>query len=663
VAATWWFQRNAKVRWAREQALPEIIRLAGDDQFDAAFRLAMEAEPYLEAEPVFQEQVRAIVRTATIASVPPGATISYRPYGRPNEAWREIGRTPVESAAIPRGMHQWKAELAGFEVAEDVGPGPFWPPRFTFRLVPAGQAPPGMVRVASSDQPFQIFIPGLDHLPEVALADYWIDRHEVTNREFKRFVDDGGYTRSEFWREPFVKDGKPIAAAVAMAMFVDATGRPGPAPWEQGTYPAGLADHPAGGVSWYEAAAYARWAGKSLPTIYHWSRAADQRLSADVVPASNFGGKEVLPVDRAGGANRAGASGMAGNVKEWVWNAAGARRYILGGGWNEPVYMFTDVDAQSPLSRLPAYGFRCVKIDRPEDLAQNLVADVTVPSRDLRRIVPPSEAVFREWKSIYSFDHGSLNARVDATDDTSPEWRMEKVSYAAAYGDERITAYLFLPKNAAPPYQTVVYFPGSGVISRRTNPAVNDFERVNYIMRSGRALIYPIYKSTHERGDVITNDYPSQSAVWRDHMVMWSKDVGRTIDYLESRPDIDRQKIGYMGFSWGAGMAPLFLAVEPRLSLGMLLVGGFYLQAALPVADPVNFAARVKIPVVMLNGRFDFFFPTELSQKPMFDSLGTPPEHKRRVEYDASHALPRNEVIKEFVGWMDKYWGPVRPPQ
>ena len=411
------------------------------------------------------------------------------------------------------------------------------------------------------------------------------------------------------------------------------------------------------GVSWYEAAAYARWAGKSLPTIYHWSRAADQRLSGDVVPASNFGGKEVLPVERAGGANRAGASGMAGNVKEWVWNAAGARRYILGGAWNEPVYMFTDVDAQAPLSRLPTYGFRCVKIDRAEDLAQNLVADVTLPTRDLRRNVAPSDAVFSALKSHYSFDHGQLNAKVDATDDTSPEWRMEKVSYAAAYGDERMTAYLFLPKNAAPPYQTVVFFPGSGVIGSKTSPAVRDFERVNYIMRSGRALIYPIYKSTHERSDVITNDYPSMTAVWRDHMVMWSKDVGRTVDYLESRPDIDRQKIGYFGASWGAGMGPLFIAVEPRLSLGLLLVGGFYLQPALPEADPVNFTARVRVPVIMLNGRFDFFFPTELSQKPMFDSLGTPAEHKRRVEYDASHALPRNEIIKEFVGWMDKYLG------
>ena len=176
-------------------------------------------------------------------------------------------------------------------------------------------------------------------------------------------------------------------------------------------------------------------------------------------------------------------------------------------------------------------------------------------------------------------------------------------------------------------------------------------------MRSGRALLYPIYKSTHERGDAITNDYPNTTAVWRDHMVMWSKDVGRSIDYLHTRPDIDKDKIGYMGYSWGAALGPLFLAVEPRLSLALLNVGGFYLQAALPEADPVNFASRVRIPVLMLNGRFDFFYPTETSQEPMFRALGTPAEHKRRVVYDVSHTIPRNEMIKEFVGWMEKYWG------
>ena len=659
-ATAWWVHRTAKVRWAREQALPAIIKLAGDDRFDDAFRLALDAQQFIPNDPVLGEQLRAVSRMATLESVPAGAEVFYRPYGRTEQPWRPLGRTPVENASVPRGLLHWKAELAGYDVAEDVGPGPFWPPRFMFRLVPAGTAPPGMVRIASSDQPFQLFIPGLNHLPKVSLPDYWIDTHEVTNRDFKRFLDDGGYGRAEWWREPFVKDGRPIAFAEAMPFLVDSTGRPGPATWEQGGYPVGQDVYPVGGVSWYEASAFARWAGKSLPTIYHWSRAADQRLSGDVVLASNFGGKEVLPVGRAGGVTRGGTTGMAGNVKEWVSNASGAKRYILGGGWNEPGYMFTDADAQSPFARNGIYGFRCIKVDRAEDLHAGVTGDAALPSRDLRHVPPVSDAVFRAWQSMYSFDHGNLNAKVDAVDDSSPEWRMERVSYAAAYGDERMPAYLFLPRQAKPPYQTVVFFPGSSVINRRSSPTAADVERVNYIMRSGRAFLYPIYKSTHERGDVLTSDYPGTTAVWRDHMVMWSKDVGRSIDYLHTRPDIDKTKIGYFGHSWGAGMAPLFLAVEPRFSLALLNVGGFYLQAALPEADPVNFASRVKIPVLMLNGRFDFFFPTETSQEPMFRSLGTPAEHKRRVMYDASHSLPRNEQIREFTAWMDKYWGPAR---
>ncbi len=93
-------------------------------------------------------------------------------------------------------------------------------------------------------------------------------------------------------------------------------------------------------------------------------------------------------------------------------------------------------------------------------------------------------------------------------------------------------------------------------------------------------------------------------------------------------------------------MAPLFLALEPRFKVAVLLVGGFYLQEALPEADPVNFASRVKLPVLMLNGRFDFFFPTDSSQEPMFEMLGTPAEHKRRVVYETSHTIPRNETIQ-----------------
>ena len=71
-------------------------------------------------------------------------------------------------------------------------------------------------------------MPGLEHLPEVHLPDYWIDRHEVTNRAFKRFVDDGGYRRAELWREPFLKDGRTLTFDAAMAQFRDATGARAP---------------------------------------------------------------------------------------------------------------------------------------------------------------------------------------------------------------------------------------------------------------------------------------------------------------------------------------------------------------------------------------------------------------------------------------------------
>ena len=124
-----------------------------------------------------------------------------------------------------------------------------------------------------------------------------------------------------------------------------------------GTFPAGHDNHPVAGVSWYEAAAYALFVGKSLPTVHHWRRVAQQTAGMLVVPGSNFDADGTVPVAGAGALSGFGTYDMAGNVKEWCLNESdGGRRYVLGGGFGEPSYMFIDLDAQTPWLRAANVG-------------------------------------------------------------------------------------------------------------------------------------------------------------------------------------------------------------------------------------------------------------------------------------------------------------------
>ena len=82
-------------------------------------------------------------------------------------------------------------------------------------------------------------LPGLETSPRIPLENYWIDRYEVTNTEFKRFIDQGGYQKPEFWKHEFKKDGHLLTWLDAMKLFRDSTGKPGPAAWSYGKYPQG----------------------------------------------------------------------------------------------------------------------------------------------------------------------------------------------------------------------------------------------------------------------------------------------------------------------------------------------------------------------------------------------------------------------------------------
>ena len=496
----------------------------------------------------------------------------------------------------------------------------------------------------------------MPHRPTLALA-FLIDRHEVTNEEFKRFVDAGGYRKPEYWREPFTRDGRTIRFEEAMALFPDATGRPGPATWELGSFPKGLEKNPVAGVSWYEASAYAAFAGKTLPTIHHWRQAAQIAATRLISPAGNFRGTATLPAGD-GRISGFGTIDMAGNVKEWCANDSGdGRRFIMGGGFGEPTYMFVDQDAQQPWDRRPTYGFRCVKLLSPPPSRSDGGRPASARVPRLPREKPASDELFRAYVGLYAYDKGPLNARVEQTADAE-DWRQEKVSFDAAYGGERVIAYLFLPKGSSPPYQTVLFFPGSNAFAGEKFTTVPPY--ADFVPRSGRALLAPIYKGTFERPDDLKNNDPVPTAFFRDHMIEWAKDLRRSVDYIETRSDLRHDALAYLGLSWGASVAPVMLTVENRFKVAVLLGGGLEFARALPEADQINFIGHVRTPVLLLNGRHDHFFPVETSQQPFVKLLGTPDADKKSVLYETGHAPPRKEVIRESLDWLDKYLGPVK---
>jgi len=665
--AIWLVKYYREVRWARTEAVPEITRLADLAKFKDAYALALRAEKAIPDDSQLKKLWPVISNQISLDSTPLGANVYRRSYGDASASWEWVGQTPLKSVRQPRGNMVWKFEKAGYGTVLRTTVALF----DRFQPAPTGglgghvfldedaKIPPGMVRVSPAKYFKSLFIPGYEGLPELALTDYWIDEFEVTNRQFKAFVDQGGYQKREFWKQKFQKDGKDLSWDDAMALFRDSAGRAGPKDWMQGEYPNGQDDFPVAGISWFEAAAYAEFAGKSLPTIYHWNRAAGPISASLVVPVSNFGGSGVVPVGSKPGLGPWGTYDMAGNVKEWIWNEAeSGRRYVLGGAWDEPTYMFIDPDAQSPFLRSANIGFRCVKYIDAESIAKVALDPIPSPRRDLSKEVPVSDELFRAYRSLYSYDKIPLNASTQRVDKDDEEWTTEKITYTAAYGDEKAIAYLFLPKKAKPPFETVIFFPGSNALELRTF-SLYPTSALDALLKSGRAVLYPIYKSTYERGDGMESDVANTTSTWRDHVIMWVKDASRAIDYAETRPELDHAKLAYYGYSWGAEMGGIIPAVEPRIKVCLIILGGLDFQRSLPEVDVINFVSRVKQPSLMLNGRYDFFFPVESTQEPFFRLLGSKKDQKKHLLYDTGHNIPRNELIKENLNWLDQYLGPV----
>jgi dienelactone hydrolase len=381
--------------------------------------------------------------------------------------------------------------------------------------------------------------------------------------------------------------------------------------------------------------------------------------SSDIVPKSNFNQKSTVPVGTMEGISSFGICDLAGNVREWCYNGNGVNgeSYNLGGGWNDPTYSFNDSGTQPSIDRSLTNGFRCIKLLPGDTTFNSLSVPIKREFRDYKKEKPIDEKTFKIFLRQYDYDKSPLNAKVIPIEETSI-WKVEKVSIDAGYNNERLDVYLFLPKGFQPPYQSVIFFPhGNAIFTPKFK--FDDYNSLDFIVKSGRVLIFPILKGTFERMDDF-DSYSHETVYYKDHVVMWRKDFGRTIDYLETRDDILGDKIGYIGWSWGAYMGAIIPAVERRIKAVVLFVGGLGMAKALPEVDHINFLPRIYQPVLMLNGKYDMYFPVETSQMPMFNLLGTPSKDKKILIYDTGHLVPRTDLIRETLSWYDKYLGPVK---
>ena len=321
-----------------------------------------------------REVLAPALGAVTLDSTPPGADASLarlRNGGIGDSlTFHPLGRTPLTDIPVVAGEYVLRLEQNAGQPAESLVR---VKPRENVSVslaLPPSSVPPGFALVTAGAVAVQ---------PGVQVEAFLIGRREVTNAEFLTFVGAGGYRNGRFWPATLELDGRVVPWTTAAAKFVDRTGIAGPRSWAGGTYPEGRADHPVVGVTWHEAAAYARFVEMELPGWAEWWRAAlAERNTAfpwgdDVNTAeirANFGLIGTTSAGQLpGGMSPFGCYDMAGNVREWLRDAVPgtARRRVVGGSWQDPSYMFEASHAElfDPGFANDAIGFRLVRRTPP----------------------------------------------------------------------------------------------------------------------------------------------------------------------------------------------------------------------------------------------------------------------------------------------------------
>jgi DNA-binding winged helix-turn-helix (wHTH) protein len=174
-------------QWAHQDAIPRAKALAEKADWEAAYDLACAAAAHLPANDGELQSLWPLVsRELAIVSEPSDAEAFWRPYAHREAPWRRLGRTPLHSVRVEAGTVLLRLSKDGYsnlEIAAGAS-------NYDLQLERTGQHT-GMVHIPAG--PLFGQYSGLGKLGPVIVEDFWIDRNEVTNREFQEFVNAGGY--------------------------------------------------------------------------------------------------------------------------------------------------------------------------------------------------------------------------------------------------------------------------------------------------------------------------------------------------------------------------------------------------------------------------------------------------------------------------------------
>ena len=679
--AAWFAWQGVNARWAKKQ-IPQVQALAKANDNAAAFELALKIEKYLPGDQALAEIMRNVADTVTVKTEPAGASVYLKRFAPDSKGAlppRElIGTTPLSNYRVARGEYVLSIEKDGYAPTERTVSGAMLrvvgltmaPPPIQVEqtLIRTDKMPAGMVAVPGGEYRLVAWSRPTD--TRVPLADFFIDKYEVSNQEYKEFISAGGYLKKDYWKHPFVKDGQALAWEDAMKLFVDRTGLPGPRDWSNQNVPEGKGDHPVTDVTWYEASAYATFRGKQLPSVFQWEKAARNGAAAPTTnympwgvfyPGdplehhANFDSQGTRPVASSEfGMSPFGAYNMAGNVQEWTATDTSEGRLATGGAWGEPTYTFAQYATLPAFYSSGKVGFRCV------ENAPNAKGDQGTARIEIAQEIPvfkrTTEADFKKWRTEYDYEKAPLDARIESEQKTD-DWLVQKITFNGADG-ERAIAYLYLPNHFARPLQ-VIHIAPAGDVDRGFRSLPASMEAVlGPIIKSGRAAFGVVLKGYIERLQPPEYVFPDLTSVeYLERIVNRVTDLRRGLDYLETRKDIDISRLAFYGPSAGAQIGLVLAGVEPRYR-GVVLVGaGLKTTPRIAAADPASFAPHIHAPKLILQGRYDEDTPLKTQTEPMLKIL---PDPTRVVVYDGGHVPPAALVISSVGGFLDQLLGPVR---